>query len=145
MYASGTRGLTHSAPRLRCNRRSLRALRAQVPLKANLSNLLAQQGSKFSSSPTAQVQALQFLAEKAKEGGKAPKGKAGMAISYALTGAVRTAGTGNLQSFASYTTGPYSANFMLANDRDLPESAAATGQPPPTLRLQPKITFDIDL
>lgn len=118
--------------------------RAQVPVKAELSARLAQYGSRFASSATVQVQALQYLAERAKEG-RAPKGKAAMAVSYALTGAVRTAGSGNLQSFASYTTGPYSANFMLANDRDLPESAAATGQPPPTLRLQPKITFDIDL
>ncbi|KAG8464345.1 hypothetical protein KFE25_003408 [Diacronema lutheri] len=115
-----------------------------VPVKAELSARLAQYGSRFASSATVQVQALQYLAERAKEG-RAPKGKAAMAVSYALTGAVRTAGSGNLQSFASYTTGPYSANFMLANDRDLPESAAATGQPPPTLRLQPKITFDIDL
>lgn len=36
-------------------------------------------------------------------------------------------------------------NMMLANDRDLPESAAASGVAPPTLRLQPKINVDVDL
>lgn len=113
--------------------------------KTDVSRALAAYGQRFASSATLQVQALQWLAEKQKAAGRAAKQPRNIAISYALTGAVRTSGTGNLQSFASYATGPYSANFMLANDRDLPESAAQTGAPPPTLRLQPKINFDIDL
>jgi len=115
-----------------------------VPVKAELSQRLSMFGSRFANSATLQVQALQHLQEKAKAG-KQPKGPRGVGISYGLTGAVRTAGTGNLQSFASYANGPYNANFMLANDRDLPESAASTGVAPPTLRLQPKINFDVDL
>jgi len=115
-----------------------------VPLKADLSARLTQYGNRFVSSATFQVQALQYLAEKAKDR-KEAKGAKGMAISYGATTAVRTAGTGNLQSFASYANGPFTANFMLANDRDLAESAGSSGAAPPTFKIQPKINFDIDL
>jgi hypothetical protein len=118
---------------------------AQVQYKTDVSRSLAAFGAKFATSATLQVQALQWMAEKSKQAGRGAKGPRNIAINYALTGAVRTAGSGNLQSFASYATGPYQANFMLANDRDMPESASQSGTPPPTLRLQPKINFDIDL
>lgn len=126
------------------SRLSLVLVSEQVPLKADLTQRLTQYSSRFANSATLQVQALQHLQEKTKNS-KPAKQPRGVAVNYALTGAVRTAGTGNLQSFASYATGPYSVNFMLANDRDLPESAASTGVPPPMLRLQPKINFDVDL
>lgn len=75
-----------------------------------------------------------------------PKVRKPPAISYALqlVGMLRPRGYGNVQAFCSYALGPHSLLFGYADDRDTSGDMTASDDVP-LLRLQPKITLDVDL
>jgi hypothetical protein len=58
---------------------------------------------------------------------------------------MRRAGQGGLQAFGGYKRGPHTVTFGYSDDASTPEAMQGDGQPPPLLRLQPKLNLDIDL
>lgn len=104
-------------------------------------NQLTDYGHKWPQSPAYNIQAMKKLeaGSKKKSGGKASWG-----ANFQLVSLLRTPGDGALQGFATYQAGPVQFLMGLQNDRDLPESRIE-GKMPPLLRIQPKVSFDVDL
>mmetsp|Transcript_20690 Transcript_20690/g.31624 ORF Transcript_20690/g.31624 Transcript_20690/m.31624 type:complete len:531 (-) Transcript_20690:1098-2690(-) len=77
----------------------------------------------------------------------APKSiKKPFAFNYAvqLVGMLRPKGFGNMQAFINYALGPHSILFGYSDDRDVSGDMQANDDIP-LLRLQPKITLDLDV
>jgi hypothetical protein len=100
---------------------------------------------KFGDSPAAQARALAKVEKavtKPKTAGK--KGKRSISAGLGLVAYMRRAGQGGLQAFGGYKRGPHTVTFGYSDDASTAD-AMQDGQPPPLLRLQPKLNLDIDL
>ena len=103
---------------------------------------------KFADSPAAQARALakveQAVTKPTKASAAGKKGKRSISAGLGLVAYMRRAGQGGLQAFGGYRRGPHTVTFGYSDDASTPE-AMQDGQPPPLLRVQPKLNLDIDL
>lgn len=115
-------------------RLSFRSARQEVQ------NALHAYGEGFSSSPTAQLQAMQQMERQAQ---RAPARQRNIEFGLGLNAACRPAGFGNFQLVTGYSRGPHSMQFTLVNDKDAAEQEGQ-GQVP-FFRIQPTINTTLDL
>jgi hypothetical protein len=105
-----------------------------------LTNMIQEFNLKWPGSPAYNVVAMKSLEKNSKK----KKGKPGISFGCQLVSLLRFSGMGNFQGYGSYNAGNVQFLFGAHNDRDLSDSTA-TGVPPPWLKLQPKISIDVDM
>lgn len=109
--------------------------------------LLSQQvefAQKWPSSPAYNVQAMKKLEAQASRKGRRRGSKIEWKPSFQLCSYLCMPGMRNFMGYGQYQLGPVSFYFGAANDRSLPDSRIEA-ELPPVLRLQPKVTFDVNL
>lgn len=105
-----------------------------------LTTMIQEFSSKWPGSPAYNVVAMKNLEKNSKK----KKGKPGVSFGCQLVSLLRFSGMGNFQGYGSYNAGIVQFIFGAQNDRDLPDSTG-TGMPPPWLKIQPKVSIDVDM